>query len=86
MASYKIIFKKSAVKELSDIPKKDLSRIIKRIQSLADNPRPAGSEKLAAQECYRIRQGNYRAIYIIDDVNLTIDIFKIGHRCEVYRF
>ncbi len=86
MAIYKIIFKKSAAKELSDIPKKDLSRIIKRIQCLADNPRPAGSEKLAAQECYRIRQGNYRVIYIIDDINLTIDIFKIGHRREAYRF
>ena len=86
MASYKITFKKSAVKELGNIPKKDLSRIVKRIQSLADNPRPAGSEKLAAQECYRIRQGNYRVIYIIDDINLTIDIFKIGHRREVYRF
>ncbi|MGD1041996.1 MAG: type II toxin-antitoxin system RelE/ParE family toxin [Sedimentisphaerales bacterium] len=86
MASYKIIFKKSAVKELGNIPKKDMSKIIKRIQSLADNPRPAGSEKLAAQECYRIRQGNYRVIYIIDDISLTIDIFKIGHRREVYRF
>jgi mRNA interferase RelE/StbE len=86
MASYKIIFKKSATKELGDIPKKDISRIVKRIQSLADNPRPASSEKLAAQECYRIRQGNYRVIYIIDDINLTIDIFKIGHRREVYRF
>jgi len=86
MAIYKIIFKKSAVKELGNIPKKDMSKIIKRIQSLADNPRPAGSEKLAAQECYRTRQGNYRVIYIIDDINLTIDIFKIGHRREVYRF
>jgi mRNA interferase RelE/StbE len=85
MASYKIIFKKSAVKELNDIPKKDMLRIIKRIQSLGDNPRPAGSEKLADQECYRIRQGNYRVIYIIDDINLAIDIFKIGHRREVYR-
>ncbi len=86
MASYKIIFKKSAVKELGNIPKKDMSKIIKRIQSLTDNPRPAGSEKLATHECYRIRQGNYRVIYIIDDINLTIDIFKIGHRREVYRF
>ena len=85
MARYRIAIKKSAVKELGDIPKRDLRRITKRIQSLADNPRQPGSEKLTAQEHYRIREGDYRIVYLIDDANQVIDIFKIGHRREIYR-
>lgn len=85
MARYKITIKKSAVKELGDIPKKDLLRIIKCIQVLANNPRPPGSEELSAQECCRVRQGDYRIVYSIDDKNLIVDIFKIGHRREIYR-
>lgn len=85
MAKYKITIKKSAAKELQDIPKKDLLKIIKRIQSLAENPRPTGSQKLSAREQYRIRQGDYRIVYSIDDKKLLVDIVKIGHRREVYR-
>jgi mRNA interferase RelE/StbE len=85
MARYKITIKRSAAKELNDIPKKDLGRITKRIQALADNPRPPGSEKLSAQECHRIRQGDYRVVYSIDDRNFIVDIFKIGHRREIYK-
>jgi len=85
VAKYKITIKKSAAKELQDIPKKDLLKIIKRIQSLAENPRPTGSQKLSAREQYRIRQGDYRIVYSIDDKKLLVDIVKIGHRREVYR-
>jgi mRNA interferase RelE/StbE len=85
MAEYKITIKKSAAKELGEIPKKDLRKIIKRIQSLARNPRPHGSQKLSAQGRYRIRQGDYRIVYSIDDKDLIIDIVKIGHRREIYR-
>jgi mRNA interferase RelE/StbE len=85
MAKYRITIKQSAAKELEDIPTKDLRRIIKRIQSLASNPRPYGCQKISAQNCYRIRQGNYRVIYIIDDRAWLADIIKIGHRREVYR-
>jgi len=85
MAKYKILIKESAVKELENIPKKSLKQIIQRIQSLADNPRPKGSQKLSAQERYRIRQGDYRIIYSILDDQATVQVYKIGHRREVYR-
>lgn len=85
MAKYKIFIKKSAANELENIPKKDLKQIVKRIQSLAENPRPRGSQKLSAQERYRIRQGNYRIVYSIQDKELVVQIFKIGHRREIYR-
>ena len=85
MAKYRITIKNSAAKELEAIPKKDLQRIIKRIQSLTENPRPKGSKKFSGQEQYRIRQGDYRIVYSIEDKNSLIDIFKIGHRREIYR-
>jgi mRNA interferase RelE/StbE len=85
MAEYKITIKKSAVKELEDIPQKDLRKIIKRIRSLAKAPRPHGPQKLSGQEKYRIRQGDYRIVYSIEDKDSLIDIVKIGHRREIYR-
>ncbi len=85
MAKYKILFKHSAVKELEDIPKKDIKKIIKRIQSLALNPRPSRAKKLSDQKRYRIRQGNYRIVYSIEDNEFTVHIYKIGHRREIYR-
>ena len=85
MEKYRIFIKKSAVSELEAVPKKDLQMIIKRIQSLADNPRPGGSRKLAAREYYRIRQGNYRIVYSILGEKSEIHIQKIGHRREIYR-
>jgi len=85
MAKYRITIKKSAAKELEALPKKDLRRIIKRIQSLVENPRPHGSQKLSGQEQYRIRQGDYRVVYSIEDKDSLIEIFKIGHRREIYR-
>jgi mRNA interferase RelE/StbE len=67
MAAYRIFLKKSAAKELADLPKNDLRRIADRIAALADDPRPAGCEKLSGQERYRIRQGDYRIVYSIED-------------------
>ena len=85
MASYRIVFKKSVTKDLRPIPKQDVQRILKRIDSLADDPRPAGSEKLSGDEKYRIRQGNYRILYMIEDNIITVTIVKVGHRRNVYR-
>ena len=85
MAKYKITIKKSAAKELQDIPKKDLRKIVKRIPSLALNPRPTGLQKLSARQQYRVRQGDYRIVYSINDKELVVDIVKIGHRREIYR-
>jgi len=85
VAKYKISVKKSAVKELEAIPKKELQKIIKKIQSLASDPRPEGSQKLSQREQCRIRQGDYRIIYSIQDDDLAVHIIKVGHRKEIYR-
>ena len=85
MAKYKILAKESAAKELEAIPKKHVKQIIKKIQSLADNPRPRGVQKLSAQERYRIRPGDYRIVFSIQDEDLTVHIYKIGHRRDIYR-
>jgi mRNA interferase RelE/StbE len=85
MEKYKITIKKSAAKELEDIPGKDLRKVVRRIQSLANNPRPQGSQKLSGQNRLRIRQGDYRIVYFVNDKDCIVDIFKIGHRREIYR-
>ena len=85
MAGYELAFKKSVAKDLRAIPKEDVKRILQRIRSLADDPRPAGCEKLSGHERYRVRQGAYRIIYGIEDRQLLVLVVKIGHRREVYR-
>jgi len=86
MGKYKIFFKKSALKELENIPKSTLQRILKKIQELPNNPKPAGSQKLSNYNLYRVRQGDYRIVYFIDNKKLEVQIFKIGHRKEIYKF
>ena len=76
---------KSAVKELEAIPKKELQKFIKKIQSLASDPRSEGSQKLSHREQYRLRQGDYRIIYSVQDDDSTVHIIKVGHRKEIYR-
>lgn len=86
MAKYKIFVKASAAKEIEKIPtRKDRRRIIKKIRSLSDNPRPRGAVKLSGKDKYRLRQGNYRIIYSIEDDKLIVHIVKVGHRKDVYR-
>ena len=84
---YKLQIKESAVKELGSLgTKKDRGKIATRISALADDPRPQGSEKLAgAEDKYRVRQGNYRIVYSVDDRSRIVLITKIGDRKEVYR-
>jgi len=85
MAEYEIFFRESVWKDVRKIPKKDLRNILSRIKSLSKNPRPPGCEKLTGQERYRLRQGRYRIVYSIQDVELTVWVVKIGHRKDVYR-
>jgi len=85
MAEYKIFFKESVEKDFRSIPKKDLQKIVRRIKTLAKEPRPSGHEKLTGQERYRVRQGHYRIIYSVHDKELTIWVVKVGHRKDVYR-
>ena len=85
MASYELKFKKSVARDLRPFPKQDVKRIMQRIRSLADDPRPAGCEKLSGQERYRVRQGAYRIVYEIENARITVLVVKVGHRREVYR-
>jgi mRNA interferase RelE/StbE len=86
MGKYKIFFKKSALKELEKVPKIHLQKIIKKIQKLSDTPKPVGSQKLSNYNLYRMRQGDYRVVYFIDNKKPEIQIFKIGHRKDIYKF
>jgi mRNA interferase RelE/StbE len=85
MASYELRFKKSVAKDLRTLPKVDVQRILDRIRSLTENPRPIGCEKLSGQERYRFRQGSYRIIYEIDDGKVLVLVVKVAHRREAYR-
>jgi mRNA interferase RelE/StbE len=85
MGKYKVLIRRSAADELGSIPKKDLRRIVEKIRSLEDEPRPHGYENLSAQERYRIRQGDYRIVYSITDAGKIVEIFKVGHRSEIYK-
>ena len=85
MASYDLLINRSARKELESLPSKDCTRVTKKILALAENPRPAGAEKLSGEEKYRIRQGDYRVLYAIDDGSKQVTVVKIGHREDVYR-
>ncbi|MGH9447640.1 MAG: type II toxin-antitoxin system RelE family toxin [Terriglobia bacterium] len=85
MAGYDVRIKPSAAKELDTIPKKDRQRLVLRITELASDPRPEGCQKLSGEDDYRIRQGDYRVVYSIDEREKIIRILKIGHRRDVYR-
>lgn len=87
MAAYRLPIKASAAKELEAVGSKaDRQRIVEKVQALAAGPRPQGSEKLAGYaDRYRVRQGSYRIIYLVDDERREVTIFKVGHRQDVYR-
>ena len=85
MASYRVLIKRSAARELEAVPPKDRRRLVTRIEALASNPRPPGVQKLSGEEKYRLRQGDYRVLYEIVDQELIVTVVRIGHRREVYR-
>ncbi len=87
MARYSVRILRSAAKEIERVStKKQRRAIVKRIALLAEDPRGAGCEKLAGYpDRYRVRQGNYRVIYSIEDEMLTVWVVKVGHRKDVYR-
>ncbi len=85
MAKYKITFKKSVATDLRSIPNQDVSRILNRIDGLAEDPLADGCIKLSGQALYRVRQGIYRIIYEIKEEILVIQIVKVGHRSSAYK-
>ncbi len=83
---YKIIILEKAEEQLSHLPSKEADQIAKKINRLSDNPQLIGSKKLIGYgKVYRIRQGNYRIIYMIENKVLTITVIKIGHRKNIYK-
>lgn len=86
MAAYKLVFKSSVEKDLRPIPKATISRILSRVAKLQEEPRTRGTVKLSgAEKLYRIRVGNYRVIYEIDDEKELIIVQYVRHRQEAYR-
>ena len=84
---YEVIISTRAAKEIKDLPRIEIPKIFSKIKTLADNPRPLGCKKLSGdnEELYRIRCGDYRVIYAIEDVVKIVDIREVGHRREIYR-
>jgi mRNA interferase RelE/StbE len=85
MARFELRFKRSVTKDLRGISKTDVGRLLMKIEALRDERRPAGCEKLAGQELYRIRHGVYRVVYSVNDMTVVVEVIKVGHRREVYR-
>jgi mRNA interferase RelE/StbE len=83
---YQVLFARSARQELEALPRRVAERILIRIETLAETPRPRGCRKLQGpSQLWRIRVGEYRVIYAIDDSKHTVDIIVIRHRNEAYR-
>ena len=85
MARYSLVFKRSVAKDLRALSGKDVKRILRRIGGLAEDSRPPGCEKLSGKECYRVRQGACRIIYLAEDEQVCVIVVKVAHRQDVYR-
>ena len=86
MSGYSVTFVRSARKELEALEANDVKRIMERIEALAGEPRPRGCHKLKGEKhLWRIRIGNYRAIYSVSDETRSIEITGVRHRSEAYR-
>jgi mRNA interferase RelE/StbE len=84
--SYKLIWKSSAERELRQLPKEIIIKLLTLAESLVQNPFPSGVKKMhGAQNTYRVRSGNYRLIYEVQGSVLLIQIIRVGHRQEVYK-
>jgi mRNA interferase RelE/StbE len=84
--TYDIYLKKSAERELQNLPATLHDRVIKRLMMLKENPRPNDIKKIHGREGFRIRVGEYRVLYTINDSRKTVEVFSVAHRKEVYRF
>jgi len=83
--AYEIRFKPSAAKELAKLPTEIQRRIAPAIDGLGANARPRGAEKLAGEDAWRIRVGDYRIVYAIEDRVLVVLVLHVGNRREVYK-
>lgn len=83
--SYSVELETRARGEFLSLPKEIQKRFCNVLDDLEKNPRPPGAKKLTGQEGYRIRKGDYRVLYVIDDAAKLVRVYRIGHRREVYR-
>jgi len=83
--AYAVILHRGAEKELDRLPAKAHERISSKLLELGNNPRPYGVQKLQGHDGYRIRIGDYRVLYLVNDKAKTVEILAVGHRREVYR-
>ena len=82
---YKIELRRKAKSSLDKLPKDDFDAVLDAVKGLANTPRPKGVEKIKSAGLWRIRQGDYRIVYSIDDSQKTVPVLRIGHRREIYR-
>jgi mRNA interferase RelE/StbE len=82
---YKIELRRLAQRGLDKLPKSDFQAVIEAIKDLAQTPRPRGIEKVKSTGLWRIRQGDYRIVYAIDDKKSLVTVVRVGHRREIYR-
>lgn len=85
MSKYSVEIVPKAEKEFMKLPESARMKLRKQILSLENNPRPFGCKKLKETEYYRLRSGDYRAVYSIDDNGKTVKVLSVAHRKEVYR-
>lgn len=83
--NYKVIAKPSAQKDLDKLRVREVKKIAKRINQLRSNPRPVGIQKLSDDEGYRIRSGNYRILFTINEKEKSVLIYRIKHRKDAYK-
>ncbi len=83
--TWQIRILRGAIKQIKALPAREYKSVKAKILSLAENPRPAGSQKLKGRPGYRVRQGNYRIIYDVFDQILTVEVIRIGHRKNIYK-
>lgn len=83
--SYSLLILRRAQRQLEELPTGTYERVREAIRALGENPRPRGTRKLVAREGWRLRVGDYRVVYEIDDPTSTVTILDVGHRRDVYR-
>lgn len=84
-ACYSVLVKSGAEREIRNLPAADRKRVLRRIGRLASDPRPPDCKKLQGTDAYRIRQGDYRILYAVDDPKRVVIVYRVGQRSEVYR-
>ncbi len=82
---YHVQFETRARKEFFELPKDTLRLLASVFDDLRNNPRPPGAKKLTGLEGYRLRKGDYRILYTIDDKSRLVSVYRVGHRREIYR-